>query len=910
MMPPPATAPRKSFVKSLMPRRWRLQSSLILTAAALFAVLMLLTAITYRDTIARERVAEVENAVALARVSATLIDEFIKNVEGTTLVMALDIGSRRDGITQDTVGSYLTTTIQHYRELRSLFVTDLAGRVVAAQRAEGVGVNLSRRSYVQALRSGRETIWSDGLIGMRSGEVTLAFGRVIKGPDGARRGYLLAAFYPSRVIAALPPNIPADARVTLIDRRGVVLHTTHVGITREQRDVGGRQFVRRALAGHITPVTGPVSLFGQEGRYGAFVPIPSTGWVVGFTRPLAPLEDRLRLLALRQVAVITIAVLAAILIFVMIARRLIGPLRHLAENAIAIGRGERPALGPVEGPAEVSDLSTGMAAMSRAVAHREDTLHFLAEASKEFSRSLDYEATLSNVARLAVPRIADWCVVDIAAEGGEVRRLAVEHVDPAKVELARDVQRRYPTDPESPTGVPNVLRTGRSELYPEITEAMLRQAAKDEEHLRILQKVGLTSVIIVPLPGRDRTLGAITFVNSESGRRFSHADLELAEDLARRAGMAIENARLFARQRGIAETLQRSLLRKDLPEMPGVTAAARYLPAKTEVEVGGDWYDLFALPDSRIAMVMGDVAGSGLEAASVMGQLQHALRAYAQEGHAPASVMERLNMLLELKDMATLVFLIFDPATWTVTYANAGHLPPMTIAPDGRVSMLEGGSPPLGGSPLTMYRESSTTLTPGSTILLYTDGLIEVRGESIDVGLDRMSNLLAESGTGDLEALLERILAVMVGGEGAADDVALLALRAEALDPARLRLRIAATPTSLPLVRHTLRRWLGQAGATSEDIYDISVATAEACANSIEHAYQAGDARLEIDATHRDSQIFVTVRDWGQWREPRGKHRGRGLILMRGLMDTVQVAHSDDGTTVQMRRRLKREARA
>jgi len=150
----------------------------------------------------------------------------------------------------------------------------------------------------------------------------------------------------------------------------------------------------------------------------------------------------------------------------------------------------------------------------------------------------------------------------------------------------------------------------------------------------------------------------------------------------------------------------------------------------------------------------------------------------------------------------------------------------------------------------------------------------------------------------------------MVGGEGAADDIALLALRAEALDPARLRLRVPATPNSLPLMRHTLRRWLAQSGATSEDIYDISVATAEACANSIEHAYQAADARLEIEAMLRDSQIFVTVRDWGQWREPRGKHRGRGLILMKGLMDTVQVAHSEDGTTVQMRRRLKREARA
>jgi len=910
MSTPPAIASRKPFMSRLFPGRWRLQSSLILTATALFAVLMLLTAITYRDTITRERAAEVENAVSLARVSAALIDAFIKDLEGTTLAMALAIGARQDPITQETAGAYLSTTIQHYPQLRSLFVTDLSGRVIAAQRSEGLGVNLSRRPYVQALRAGRDTVWSDGLIGLRSGEITVAFGRVIRSPDGTPRGYLLAAFYPSRVIGRLPPNVPSEARVTLIDRRGLVLHTTYGELRPEQRDVAGRPLVRAALRGQVVPVAGPVSLFDDEARYGAFVPIPTTGWVLGFTRPLASLEQRLRLLALRQVAVITVAVLGAILVFVMIARRLIRPLGRLAETASAIGRGERPVLAPVEGPAEVTDLSRGMAAMSSAVAQREDALHFLAEASKELSRSLEYETTLTKVARLAVPRIADWCVVDVTVEGGDVRRLAVEHVDPAKVQLARDVHRRYPTDPNAATGVPNVLRTGQPELYPEITEAMLAQAAQDEEHLRILRTVGLTSVMIVPVPGRERTLGAITFVNAESGRRFGQNDLQVAEDLARRAGMAIENAVLYARQRGIAETLQRSLLRKELPDMPGVTVAARYLPAKTEAEVGGDWYDLFALPDGRIGMVMGDVAGRGIEAASVMGQLQHALRAYAMEGHAPAIVMERLNTLLELKDLATLLFLIFDPAKWTVTYANAGHLPPLTIAPDGQVSMLEDGSPPLGGSPLTMYRESTTTFVPGTTIVLYTDGLIEVRGESIDVGMTRLSDVLAGRGKGDLEALLDRILSVLLGGEGAADDVALLALRAEALDPARLRLRVAATPNSMPVMRHTLRRWLAHSGATPEDVYDISVATAEACANSIEHAYQAADARLEIEAMYREGQIFVTVRDWGHWREPRGKHRGRGLILMRGLMDTVQVAHTDDGTTVHMRRRLKREARA
>lgn len=897
----------RSFGSRLSPRRWRLESSLILTAAALFAVLVLFTVGTYRETIARERDTELDNAVSLARVSAAVIDSFIQDLEGTTQAMALAIGARPGPITQGTTGTYLSTTIRNFPQLRTLFVTDLSGRVIASQRAEGVGTDLSGRPYVQALRAGRSTVWSDGLIGIQTGEVTVAFGRHIRAPEGTSRAYLLAAFYPSRLMERLPRNLPEDARVMLIDQRGFVLHSTQSDLSPEQRQVGDRPFVREALQGQVVPVTGIVLPLSDDPRFGAFVPIPTTGWVLGFTRPLAPLENQLRMIAVRQVAVITIVMLAAILVFIVIARWLIRPIGRLAEIAAAIAHGERPTLPPVKGPAEVADLSAGMSAMNDAVAQREDALRFLAEASKELSRSLDYEITLSNVARLAVPRIADWCVVDIAADQGELHRLAVEHVDPAKVELAREVQRRYPTDPNAPRGVPNVLRTGRSELYAEIPDTMLVQAAQDEEHLKILRTLGLSSVMIVPLLGRERTLGAITFVTAESGRRFGPGDLDMAEDLARRAALAIENARLYTRQRGIAETLQRSLLRKDLPEMAGVTVAARYIPARTETEVGGDWYDVFALSDGRIGMVMGDVAGRGVEAASVMGQLQHALRAYALEGHAPAVVLERLNNLLAMREMATLLYLVVDPASWTVRVANAGHLPPLVISPDGQASLLEGGSPPLGSSLLTVYREEGTAIRPGSKIILYTDGLVEVRGESLDKGLARLVEVASAFRSDNLEGLLDRILNRLLGTEGSTDDVALLALTAAALDPAHLFLRLPAAPDSLPLLRHTLRRWLMPSGATDQDIYEISVAVAEACANSIEHAYQAADAHLEIDARVHDGEVSITVRDWGQWRPPRGKHRGRGLILMRGLMDDVQVRSTDEGTTVQMRRRLKRE---
>ena len=184
------------------------------------------------------------------------------------------------------------------------------------------------------------------------------------------------------------------------------------------------------------------------------------------------------------------------------------------------------------------------AARAEAEATR-DRLSFLSEASALLASSLDYETTLSRVAELAVPQLADWCVIDIVADDGSLRRLAVAHVDPAKVAWAHELERKYPPDPNSPRGVPNVIRTGRSELMAEISDAVVAAAARDEEHLRLLRRLGLSSYMCVPLVARARTLGAITFVAAESGRRYGPGDLALAEDLSRRAAVAVDNARLY-----------------------------------------------------------------------------------------------------------------------------------------------------------------------------------------------------------------------------------------------------------------------------------------------------------------------------------------------------------------------------
>lgn len=880
--------------------------------AVLLALLTLFSYVTYRDILSERGTAEIDNALVISRTAAVEVESFVRGLEDTVLAIASAVGLQHAPLDQSKTGAYLRTVFDDYELLRALFLIDVNGRVISTATGEGIGRDLSQRPYVQALRAGARSVWSDGLVGIQSGEITIAHGRAVTGSDGNPRGYLIAAFYPARVVERLQGAIPQDARITVIDRRGFVLATTLPStLSLKQRDLSASPPVRDALAGRAVRVPATTSLLTTDVRYGALAPVNGVGWVIGFTRPLAPLEANLRGVVFRESAAEFVATLLALLIFMVFARRLTRPLGTLAVTADAIARGERPAVPRIQGPREVEQLSAGMRTMSEAVAAREDALAFLAEASRVLAGSLDYHATLVSVARLAVPHFSDWCAVDVVDEGGTVQRVAVTHVDPTKVDLAYELQRRYPTDPNSPRGVPNVLRTGRPEILPEIPDALLEAAAHDAEHLQLIRGLGLKSAMIVPLISRrQQVLGAITFVSAESGRRFGQADLTLTEGLARSAATAIENARLYERERGIAETLQRSLLPKTLPEIPGAAVATRYLPAKAEVEVGGDWYDVFVLQDGRVGLVMGDVAGRGIRAASVMGQLQNSLRAYALEGYTPAAVMERLNRILDPSEMATLCYLQFDPATWTIQYANAGHPPPLVISPEGSAVFLENGAPPVGGMALVTYRNEIASLSPGSTIILYTDGLVEVRGESIDDGLARLVRAVEEWPGGNLDGLLDRILKGLLGGESAIDDVALVALRASRLDPAHLKLRLPAAPYSVPILRQTLSRWLTQSQATTEDVFDISVACAEACANAIEHAYRAADATVEVEATLADRDVTITVRDWGHWRAPRGTDRGRGMTLIRGLMDEVQVVPGTNGTTVQMRRRLRGEIRA
>jgi anti-sigma regulatory factor (Ser/Thr protein kinase) len=424
-----------------------------------------------------------------------------------------------------------------------------------------------------------------------------------------------------------------------------------------------------------------------------------------------------------------------------------------------------------------------------------------------------------------------------------------------------------------------------------------------------LLELGISWLLTVPMRSRDGLArGAIVVGRREPPTWAEELESQVGA-LARQAAVALENAFLYQRERGIAETLQRSLLPGQLPTIPGLVVEARYLPGKHEA-VGGDWYDVFQLPSGHAGIAMGDVAGRGVWAAAVMGQLRHALRAFALEGDPPAIVGARLNRLIPQGAMATLLYLVLDPDTMEARYINLGHMPPLIVAPGRAPCFLDGGAPPLGARLWSSCTELSTVLTPGSTLLLYTDGLVETRGVPIDRGLTRLAHALSTKSNGDISVLLDHVLAQALGTEEAEDDVAVLALRPLPLESTRLALRLPASPAALSQLRQTLRRWLTSADVAQDVAFEIATACNEACANAIEHAYGPRDASFSFEARLEDDTLAVTVRDAGRWKAPSPTHNGLGLTVMRGLMDAVDLETGPNGTTVRMRRRLSIGAQA
>jgi GAF domain-containing protein/anti-sigma regulatory factor (Ser/Thr protein kinase) len=465
------------------------------------------------------------------------------------------------------------------------------------------------------------------------------------------------------------------------------------------------------------------------------------------------------------------------------------PLRSAGRSVGAISL-QFPADRDIGGHDELTFLSSLADAAAQAIdraraqaAAREatDKLTFLADASAELATSLDYRSTLTNVAKLVVPRLADWCGIQIV-EGGRFESVAVAHVDPTRVSFAAELQRRYPTDPEDTVGAPNVVRTGVSELYADVTPEMLADGAVDDEHLRMISQLGMTSVLIVPLTGQSGTFGVLSLVYAESGRHFDETDRAFAEEVARRAALAVDNARAYQQQSGqlaaitrVAEAAQQAILAPVPPQVGPVALAGAYVSAAREALVGGDMYEVVTGPDS-VRLLVGDVRGKGLAAVRlatiVLGYFRAAAGDAPTLADAATQIDARLSSHLQDEDFVTALLVeIHDDGRAEIL--SCGHPGPL-LANAKSVSELH--CPPalplgLGTTPEPL----TINLRAKDRLLLFTDGLIEAR--DADGHFADVMRVVEPLRTGRLETVLDEILDELrntVGGD-LDDDLALLA---------------------------------------------------------------------------------------------------------------------------------------
>ena len=421
----------------------------------------------------------------------------------------------------------------------------------------------------------------------------------------------------------------------------------------------------------------------------------------------------------------------------------------------------------------------------------------------------------------------------------------------------------------------------------------------------LFREVGVRSLLGVPMVVEGRLVGVL-HVGTLRLRTFSEDDAHLLQTVADRAALSIAHHRLVVSHR-VVGALQRGLLPERLPEISELAFAARYIPATRAASVGGDWYDVAQLRDGRVAIAVGDVVGHGVAAASLMGELRTALRVYGREGLDAATAIDKLAGFVgdrSMASMATCAYATLDLDHARVTLASAGHPPPLLVAPAGARFVEHAAGPPLGASTSYSFQQTEFALDPGEILLLYTDGLIERRGHRLSEGLAELAVAASEAPL-DAELMCARLIDAMP--PDGSDDVALLTVQNVATANGDLSLRLGANADQLIVVRRALRRWLAAQRATEADVTATVIAANEACSNAIEHAYSLSESSFGVEARCEGDSVEVTVRDSGNWREPRGDDRGRGLPLMRATMDEVDLTPSARGTTVRLRRRLGRE---
>ncbi|WP_448616113.1 SpoIIE family protein phosphatase [Modestobacter sp. URMC 112] len=409
-------------------------------------------------------------------------------------------------------------------------------------------------------------------------------------------------------------------------------------------------------------------------------------------------------------------------------------------------------------------------------ARQADRSAFLLHAARLMAGAAGVLETVERLAELAVPQLADLCLLDLITEHG-ARRAAARHGDPARQHLVDELRQWAPPVRDLPHPAQRALAERRTQWFPAVDDAWLADVVRDPAELAAVCALELSSIISVPLVAEGRTLGVLTLSADRRRGRFTRADVEVAEQLATQVALVLAKAQRYEFEVRTSHTLQATLLPPEPPEVPGVTVAVRYLAANRGAEIGGDFYDVAPLPGGHVAIAVGDVVGHDITAAATMGQLRSVYRSLLVESPSPSAVIDRLQAswpLLGLRRMATALFATLDLPSGVLHVASAGHPPPLLVA-DGDAEYLPVRPARMLGAPPGPALQWTGVLPPGATLVLFTDGLVESRWSDIDAGLARLRAAAVRTETSDPDELCDRLLADLAGTHRE-DDIALLAL--------------------------------------------------------------------------------------------------------------------------------------
>jgi PAS domain S-box-containing protein len=506
--------------------------------------------------------------------------------------------------------------------------------------------------------------------------------------------------------------------------------------------------------------------------------------------------------------------------------------------------------------------------------------------------------------RALVPDVADYAVLEVPGRSRPV--MALTHHDTEIEEVLRELREEY-RRPEEPTSLLQAAR-GHPRLIEQVTPDLLAQIAVDEPSMALLRQLAPRSHIAVPVDVSGESGALLLGVSNPERPLYTQEDFALAQEIAARTSVLFAGARVREDEHAIGVRLQQALLPESLLEHPAIQVAARYQTGSDLLYVGGDWYDTLELADDQVGVAVGDVVGHGLDAAAAMSRLRIALAALAPESDDAGNLLERLAEFASGAngvEFATAVCGFLDPASGAFRYASAGHPPILVVSPGGHTRWLDAGrSVPLGAVAAGAARPHATEqLASGDLLILYSDGLVERRAETITTGLSRLEEVAHELVDLPVEEVCGKLLERMTTYPRTDDDAVVLCLRYSPVTPESFERRIPATASQLALARAAVRSWLTGRRDSDSVQQRLLLAMGEALTNVVEHAYIGERGAMELSITSIPDGLEVVVEDHGRWREwPGDADRGRGLGVIGAL--SVELDRHTDAAGTRLRFRI------